>query len=92
MINAEAPALTRIQRRCRRQYLGAVSGRVNADFNKAALRRTGETSVHVSAADCGAPVFSEADPRPRLGIVRAGALAEPGLYRLGFAEQRGAAS
>ena len=71
------------------QYLGAGTGTANAVFPKAALSMSGERAVHVSTADsgstmrrsfcpkCGTPVFSEADPRPEVVIVRVGTPDDP---------------
>ena len=68
------------------QYLGAGAGTVNAVFPKEAVTVTGQTAVYASIADsgsamrrtfcpaCGTPLFSEAEPRPHLIIVRVGAL------------------
>ena len=64
-------------------------------FNKDAIRVIGETRVFTSIADsgavmrrsfcptCGTPLFSEADPRPQLIIVRAGSLDDPNIGRPG---------
>ena len=77
------------------QYLGAGSGTVNAVFEKSAITITGETRDYVSTADsgstmhrrhcprCGTPVFSEAEPRPHILIVRAGTLDDPDIARPG---------
>ena len=73
------------------QYLGAGSGTANAVFPKEALKVSGATADYVSQADsgsvmhrrfcirCGTPLFSEADPRPNLIVVRVGALDDPNL-------------
>ena len=73
------------------QYIGAGSGTVNAIFDKADLSVSGPLVDHVSTADsgstmhrrfcalCGTPMFSEAEPRPGVVIVRVGALDDPDL-------------
>jgi hypothetical protein len=75
------------------QYLSAGGGTVNAIFPKDAFTTTGETTVYTSVADsgatmrrrfcpaCGTPLFSEAEPRPHVIIVRAGTLDDPELGR-----------
>ena len=75
------------------QYLGAGAGTVNAVFEKEAMSVSGETAVYASTADsgaamrrtfcpaCGTALFSEAEPRPHLIIVRAGALDDPELAK-----------
>src|SRR5208337_1097874 len=75
------------------QYLGAGSGTVNAIFPKGALTVAGPLTDYVSRADsgstmhrrfcaeCGTPLFSEAEPRPHQIIVRAGALDDPSLAK-----------
>ena len=75
------------------QYLGAGSGTVNVIFPKDAVTVSGPLTDYVSTADsgsvmhrrfcarCGAPVFSEAEPRPNQIIVRAGTLDDPELAR-----------
>jgi hypothetical protein len=75
------------------QYLSAGGGTVNAIFRKDAVTVTGETTVYTSVADsgsvmrrsfcpaCGTPVFSEAEPRPHLIIVRVGTFDDPELGR-----------
>ena len=91
VIAAEAPLAVR-QCWCRTcQYLGAGSGTVNAIFLKADLSVSGPLTNHVSVADsgavmhrrfcsvCGTPLFSEAEPRPGVVIVRVGALDRPNL-------------
>lgn len=88
-IAADAPMGARVCwcRVC--QYLGAGSGTANTVFPKDAIKITGERSVYTSIADsgsvmhrsfcpkCGTPVFSEAEPRPNVIIVRAGTLDDP---------------
>ena len=71
------------------QYLGAGSGTVNAIFAKDAVTVSGPLTDYVSVADsgsvmhrrfcaeCGTPVFSEAEPRPHQIIVRVGTLDDP---------------
>jgi hypothetical protein len=90
-IAAEAPITARVCwcRDC--QYLGAGSGTANATFAKDAIQITGERNSYMSVADsgavmyrtfcpkCGTPVFSEAEPRPHLIIVRVGTLDNPEL-------------
>ena len=85
-IAAEAPLRAR-QCWCRLcQYLSAGGGTINAIFPKEAFRVTGETAVFTSIADsgavvhrrfcpsCGTHLFSEAEPRPHLIVVRVGSL------------------
>jgi hypothetical protein len=92
-IEADGPLTVR-QCWCRVcQYLGAGSGTVNAAFQKDALTVSGPMTDYVSTADsgaimhrrfcarCGTPVFSEAEPRPHLVIVRAGTLDDPSLAK-----------
>jgi hypothetical protein len=68
------------------QALGAGSATVNICFPTEGFAIEGETADYVSAADsgatmhrrfcprCGTPLFSEAEQRPHLIFVRAGAL------------------
>jgi hypothetical protein len=75
------------------QYLGAGSGTVNAVFEKNAVTISGETRDYVSIADSGStmhcrhcpaygtPVFSEAEPRPNVIIIRAGTPDDPEIAR-----------
>ena len=75
------------------QYLGAGSGTVNAVFETNAVAITGETVDCVSVADsgstmhrkhcpkCGTPVFSHAEPRPNVIIIRVGTLDDPEIAR-----------
>jgi len=92
-IAAEAPNAVR-QCWCRLcQYLSAGGGTVNAVFNKDAFHVSGETKVFTSVADsgsvmhrsfcpsCGTPLFSEAESRPQVIIVRAGTLDDPNLAK-----------
>ncbi len=77
------------------QYLGAGSGTVNAIFLKEAVAVSGPLIDYVSRADsgstmhrrfcaqCGTPVFSEAEPRPHQNIDRVGTLDEPNLAKPG---------
>ena len=79
----------RQRRRRLRQYLSAGGGTVNAVFRKDAFTATGETAVYTSVADsgatmrrrfcpaCGTPLFSEADPRRNVIIVRVGTFDDP---------------
>ncbi len=92
-IAAEAPIAARVCwcRVC--QYTGAGSGTANAVFAKDAITITGERKAYTSIADsgavmhrsfcpeCGTPVFSEAEPRPNVIIVRVGTLDDPELGR-----------
>ena len=71
------------------QYLAAGNATVNAIFDKAAVTVTGRKAEYISIADsgtrmhrtfcpdCGTPVFSEAEPRPNIIIIRAGTLDDP---------------
>jgi len=75
------------------QYLGAGGGMVNVIFPKDALTVTGELAVFTSIADsgavmhrsfcpaCGTPLFSEAEPRPNVIVVRVGSLDDRELGR-----------
>jgi hypothetical protein len=75
------------------QYLGAGSGTVNAIFAKDAVTVSGPLTDYVCRADsgsvmhrrfcaeCGTPVFTEAEPRPHLIAVRVGALDDPNLAK-----------
>ena len=88
-IEAEKPLVARICwcRDC--QYLGAGTGTANATFPKSALSVTGAGATYDSLADsgarmrrtfcpkCGTPVFSEAEPRPAVVVVRVGTLDDP---------------
>ena len=88
-IAAEAPMTARVCwcRVC--QYLGAGNGTANAAFAKDAIQVTGELKSYRSVADsgsvmhrsfcptCGTPVFSEAESRPHVIIVRTGTLDDP---------------
>lgn len=83
------PSVTRICwcRLC--QYIGAGSGTVNAAFPTAAMTVTGELADYASVADsgnamhrrfcprCGTHLFSEAEVRPHVVMVRVGTLDEP---------------
>jgi hypothetical protein len=92
-IDAEAPLGVR-QCWCRVcQYLGAGSGTMNAIFAREAVKVSGPLIDYVSVADsgsvmhrrfcaqCGTPLFSEAEPRPHQIIVRVGTLDDPNLAR-----------
>jgi hypothetical protein len=73
------------------QYLGAGSSTVNVCFPAGALTVDGDVRWHASVADsgnrmqrgfcpqCGTPLFSNAEIRPHLTFIRAGALDDPGL-------------
>jgi hypothetical protein len=88
-IAAEAPVAARVCwcRVC--QYIGGGSGTANAVFPKDAVKIIGERKSYNSIADsgsvmhrsfcpdCGTGVFSEAEPRPNLIIVRVGTLDDP---------------
>ena len=88
-VEAEAPIFVR-QCWCRVcQYLGAGSGTVNAIFPKESVSVSGPLTDYVCTADsgsvmhrrfcaqCGTPLFSEAEPRPHQIIIRAGTLDAP---------------
>ncbi|RFB79726.1 GFA family protein [Methylovirgula sp. 4M-Z18] len=71
------------------QYVGAGSATVNVVFPKSAAKVTGSSAVYRCIADsgahmnrsfcatCGTHLFSEAEERPHLLIVRAGTLDDP---------------
>jgi hypothetical protein len=73
------------------QHFAAGSATVNVIFPREAVTVEGEAQVYESFADsgsrmrrsfcpkCGSPLFSEAEPRPHLILVRAGALDDPNL-------------
>jgi hypothetical protein len=73
------------------QYLGAGSGTVNVCFRRESFVIDGELKDFASTADsgnrmhrrfcgtCGTPLFSEAESRPHLIFVRAGALDDRAL-------------
>lgn len=75
------------------QALAAGGGTVNVVFRTEDFEVEGETTDYVSTADsgttmhrrfcpaCGTPLFSEAESRPHLIIVRAGALDDPEQVR-----------
>lgn len=75
------------------QYLSSGNASINVVVRAEGLRVTGALSEHVSTADsgnvmrrrfcpaCGTPLFSQADSRPGLMVIRAGALDEPELGR-----------
>jgi hypothetical protein len=77
------------------QYWGAGAATVNCVFSRPEVTIEGAVSVYESIADsgvrmrrsfcpkCGTPLFSEAEPRPHLIIIRAGALDDPGLAQPG---------
>jgi hypothetical protein len=72
------------------QRFAAGNATVNVVFSKPEVTIEGEVSVYESRADsgslmrrsfclkCGTALFSEAEPRPHLIIIRAGALDDPG--------------
>jgi len=88
-----APITTRICwcRVCQR--IGAGSATVNVCFPSQAVSVEGELKDYVSTADsgarmhrrfcpqCGTHLFSDAEPRPHLTYVRAGALEDPEVAR-----------
>lgn len=90
-INADAPLGARYCwcRVC--QYLGAGTGAVSAAFRKESVTVSGPLTDHVIQADsgavmhrrfcsqCGTPIFSEAEQRPEVIFVRAGAFDDPNL-------------
>jgi hypothetical protein len=92
-IAAEAPSAVRQCWRRVCQYFSGGGGTINAAFDNDAIRVSGETRVVTSIADsgavmhrsfcpsCGMPLFSEAEPRPHLIIVRAGTLDDPNLAK-----------
>ena len=71
------------------QYIGAGNATVNAVYRKDAVKVSGATSDFRSVADsgsaihrrfcpaCGTHLFSEAEPRPHLLVVRVGTLDDP---------------
>lgn len=73
------------------QYLGAGNATVNAIFPSETLRVTGEVRWHEATADsgahmrrgfcpqCGTPIFSNAEERPHLAVIRVGTLDDPDL-------------
>ena len=75
------------------QRFGAGNATVNVVFPSEAVTVEGEVAVYESLADsgsrmrrsfcpnCGSPLFSEAEPRPHLIIIRAGALDDPGAVQ-----------
>jgi hypothetical protein len=75
------------------QRLGAGSGTVNVVFPSGAVRIEGATRDFACLAEsgshmhrrfcptCGTPLFSEAEERPQVIIVRAGALDDPEIGR-----------
>jgi len=77
------------------QALGGGSATINAVFPSAAITVEGETTDYQSVADsgermhrkfcpaCGTPVFSEAESRPQVTIIRVGALDEPERFAPG---------
>jgi hypothetical protein len=79
------------------QYWGAGNATINVLFPSAAIAVTGEAADFPSTADsgtamhrrfclaCGTPLFSEAESRPHIIIVRAGALDDPEIGKPGGA-------
>ena len=75
------------------QYWGSGNATVNAVFSTAGMRVEGETADYIHQAQsgnvmhrrfcptCGTPLFSEAEVRPHVVIVRAGTLDDPALGR-----------
>jgi hypothetical protein len=75
------------------QYLGAGSATVNVTFAAQAVAVTGEMHDFESTADsgshmhrrfcpkCGTHLFSEAEARPHLTVLRAGTLDDPSIAR-----------
>jgi hypothetical protein len=90
---SEPPLVTRACwcRDC--QYLSSGNASISAIFSTASFRLTGKTGAYVSRADsgtmmrrrfcraCGTPLFSEAEDRTDLMVVRAGALDDPAIAR-----------
>ncbi|MCF8709714.1 GFA family protein [Rhizorhapis sp. SPR117] len=90
-VDAEKPMAVRTCwcRLC--QYLGAGTATVNACFPAEALSVRGAVRWHANTADsgnsmqrgfcpqCGTPLFSNAESRPHLTFIRAGALDNPNL-------------
>lgn len=74
------------------QYLASGNATVNAIFRAEGFRTQGAMSEYASRADsgtrmrrnfcaaCGTPLFSRAESRPGLVVVRVGALDEPARY------------
>lgn len=75
------------------QYIAAGNASANVVFPSAAVTVTGELHDYVSKADsgnvmhrkfcphCGTPVFSAAEVRPHVVIVRAGTLDDPNVVK-----------
>ena len=75
------------------QYLSAGNASINAIFKTEGFKVTGELGEYVSQADsgntmrrrfcptCGTQIFSEAQSRPWLVVVRAGTLDDPAIAR-----------
>ncbi|MBL4863425.1 MAG: GFA family protein [Rhodobiaceae bacterium] len=76
------------------QYIAAGSATINLAFQSDAVTVTGELRDYASTADsghrmhrqfcpaCGTHMFSEADERPHLIIVRGGTLDDPDIVKL----------
>lgn len=75
------------------QYLSCGNASVNAVFSVKTFEREGDIGVYESTADsgntmrrsfcpkCGTPLFSQAQARPDIMVVRAGALDDPSVAR-----------
>jgi len=73
------------------QYLGSGNATVNAIFPSETLKVTGEIRWHEATADsgnrmqrgfcpqCGTQIFSNAEARPHLAVIRVGTLDDPDL-------------
>jgi hypothetical protein len=91
--SSEPPLVTRVCwcRVC--QYIGGGAGTVNACFRTGTFDVTGKTADHSVVADsgnrmhrrfcaeCGTPLFSEAEARPHLIFVRVGTFDDPDLAK-----------
>jgi hypothetical protein len=91
-ITIEADPITARMCWCRLcQALGGGSATVNVVFPTEHVRITGDLRWYESVADsgmamrrgfcptCGTPLFSMAESRPHLTVIRAGALDDPGI-------------
>jgi len=75
------------------QYMGGGSGTVNVFFPSEAVTVTGDMADYVSTADsgnvmhrrfcpaCGTHLFSEAEARPHITVIRAGTLDDPEIAK-----------
>lgn len=73
------------------QHFAAGNATVNVIFPSASVTITGQAKAYESTADsgarmrrsfcpnCGTPLFSQAEPRPHMLIIRAGALDDPNV-------------